>query len=103
MVLFGKNTAANPSDVDVWGNLSGVTPASSNGFVIDNGLLWTTTDDGEPYLIGGGSQGGGTGASRYPAGFLVGYRVIESEDEAGNRSGTYSLVDGEWFYNPPSP
>jgi hypothetical protein len=103
MVLFGKNTAANSNDYDVWGDLSGITPASSNGFFIDNGLLWTYTDDGEPYLVGGGSQGGGTGASRYPAGFLVGYRVIESEDEAGNRSGTYSLVDGEWFYNPPSP
>jgi hypothetical protein len=87
-----------------WGTLGGVTPVSTSGFFMDNKLIWTYTDDGELYLVGGGSQAGGTNASREPPGLLRTFKVVEANDEYGHTSGTYAPDgSGGWVYTPPSP
>jgi hypothetical protein len=93
--LSGLDTSDPPH---AWGGIGGVTPASSNGFYIENGNLWTTSDDGEPIFLGGNG-----GEESNTTGWVTGYKVIRAIDENGNESGTYDLEDGEWGYTPPAP
>jgi hypothetical protein len=80
-----------------WGGIGGVTPASSNGFYIENGNLWTTSDDGEPVFLGGGS------GLPSQTGWVTSYKVIRVLDENGNESPTYELDSNGWSYTLPSP
>ena len=106
MVRFSNDFPSGDVTLDSQGNkwgtlVPGAAPSSTNGFFIDNRLLWTYDDNGNAVLLGGG-PGGVNDPSQ--VGWVLGYKIIQQTDEYGASSGTWNLPSGgEWTFTPASP